>query len=92
MTWSSRFEDPIALPDGRELTTLRDAADYIKRLPKAEHDKPHWQTAIDILIKAAEGRDFLMHARIGMLQALNFGKVVEKVERRKRTKSYRIIP
>ena len=32
-----RFYDPIALPDGRELLTLRDAAQYITELPKAQH-------------------------------------------------------
>jgi hypothetical protein len=27
--WSRPFEDPIILPDGRKLSTLRDADDYI---------------------------------------------------------------
>jgi hypothetical protein len=34
MPWSRRFDDPIPLPDGRELVTLRDAAEYITGLPK----------------------------------------------------------
>jgi hypothetical protein len=69
MSWSRRFEDPIRLPS-RELATLRDAAAYIMKLPKAEQDLPEWPTAVACLIGAAEGRDFLMHARIGMLRAL----------------------
>jgi hypothetical protein len=36
--WARLFDDPILLPGGRELLTLRDAADYIMKLPKAEHD------------------------------------------------------
>jgi hypothetical protein len=32
--WSREFEDPISLPGGRKLVTLRDAADYITCLPK----------------------------------------------------------
>jgi hypothetical protein len=40
-------------------------------LPKAEQNLEEWQTAIGCLIGAAEGRDFLMHARIGVLRALN---------------------
>ena len=69
--WARPFDDPILL-DGRELLTLRDAADFImKKLPKAEQDLEEWQTAVGCLIGAAEGRDFLMHARIGMLTALN---------------------
>jgi hypothetical protein len=41
------------------------------KLPKAEQKLDEWQTAIHCLMGAAEGRDFMMHARIGMLQALN---------------------
>jgi hypothetical protein len=32
------LDDSILLPGGRELLTLRDAADYITKLPKAEQD------------------------------------------------------
>jgi hypothetical protein len=66
-----RRSDP--LPDGQQLVTLKDTADYIVKLPKAEQDLEEWQT----LIGAAEGRDFLMHARIGVLRALN--RHVERV-------------
>ena len=38
MSWDQRFFDPIELPSGRKLLTLRDAAEYITKLPKAEHD------------------------------------------------------
>jgi hypothetical protein len=44
---------------------------------QAEQNLPEWQTAIACLIGAAEGRDFMMHARIGMLRALN--RDVERV-------------
>ena len=69
--WKRQFDDPIPLPRGRQLFTLEDAAAYIMKLPKAEQDLPEWQTAVACLIGAAEGRDFLMHSRIGMLRALN---------------------
>jgi hypothetical protein len=36
--WSTPFEDPIILPDGRKLLTLKDAADYITKLPKKESE------------------------------------------------------
>ena len=36
--WSRTFADHIPLPDGGELRTLRDAANYIAKLPKREHD------------------------------------------------------
>jgi hypothetical protein len=35
MGWSSAFDDPIPLPDGRALRTSRDAADYMAALPAA---------------------------------------------------------
>jgi hypothetical protein len=70
--WSNPFDDPVPLPNGRRLLTLKDAADYITKLPKAEQNLEHWQTAIHCLIGAAEGRDFLMHARV--VRALNAGK------------------
>jgi hypothetical protein len=75
--WRRRFEDPIALPRGRQLFTLQDAADYILKLPKAEQHLEEWQTATEALIMAAEDRGPLMHARVGMLRVLN--RHVERV-------------
>jgi hypothetical protein len=43
--WARPFDDPILLPGGRELVTLRDAADYITSLPKAEQNLDEWQAA-----------------------------------------------
>lgn len=71
MPWSAPFDDPIPLPDGRQLLTLREAANYVTRLPKAEQQLEEWQTAVRCLIGAAEGRDFLLHARIGVMRALS---------------------
>ena len=65
------FEDPIALPRGRELVTLLDAGNYIAALPRKEAEGDHWQAAIEALIMAAQDRGPLLHARVGMLRALN---------------------
>jgi hypothetical protein len=40
-------------------------------LPRTDHESPQWQAAIAALIMAAADRGPLMHARIGMLRALN---------------------
>jgi len=40
--WSCRFDDPIPLPDGRQLVTLRDAANYIMKLQKPEQNLEQW--------------------------------------------------
>ncbi len=77
MSWSRPFGDPIPLPDGRTLLTLREAADYITNLPKAEQKLEEWQTAIEALMMAAEDNGLLMHARIGVIRALN--RDVERV-------------
>jgi hypothetical protein len=89
--WSAEFDDPIHLEDGRQLLTLRDAARYIQNLPPAEQTKLHWQTATSILITVAEGRDFVMHARIAMLRAINHGRPAAVEPRRKRVKAFKII-
>ncbi len=46
MSWDQRFFDPIVLSGRKLLVTLRDAAQYITKLPKAEHDAKEWQAAI----------------------------------------------
>jgi hypothetical protein len=68
--WRRPFEDPIPLPRGRQLVTLQDAADYILKLPKAEQNLKEWQLATSCLIQATEGRGPMMHARVGVLKAL----------------------
>jgi hypothetical protein len=37
VSWDQRFFDPIVLSGRKLLVTLRDAAKYITKLPKAEH-------------------------------------------------------
>jgi hypothetical protein len=88
MPWSTPFPDPIPLPDGRQLVTLKDAAVYIQKLPKAQHRLPHWQDAGVHLIKAAEGSPaWLMFAGMFMRRALRVEKPQpEKQPRRKAVK------
>jgi hypothetical protein len=59
------------------MRTLRDAASYIMALPGKTRQSDEWQAAIEALLMAAENRGPLMHARIGMLRALN--RNVERV-------------
>ena len=71
MVCFKRFYDPIVLPDGRKLLTLRDAAEYITALPKAEHDAADWQVAMETLLLVAERDGPEMLARIAVMKALN---------------------
>ena len=54
-----QFENPIPLPRGRQLVTLEDAGNYITKLPKAEHEAPEWQAAMEASasgVPSVEGR------------------------------------
>jgi hypothetical protein len=75
--WSRKFEEPIPLPKGRRLVTLKDAGTYITKLPKAEHTAPEWQAAMEALILVATLGGPTMFARIGIMRALN--RHVERV-------------
>ena len=68
--WQCKFEDPIPLPGGRILITLRDAADYITSLPKKETDLPDWQVAMQALLLVSRSGPTML-ARIGVMKALN---------------------
>jgi hypothetical protein len=70
VSWPREFEDPIPLPNGKKLVTLRDAADYIMSLPKSESNLPEWQAAIEVLMLVSRGGPTMM-ARIGVMKALN---------------------
>jgi hypothetical protein len=70
MSWSTAFADPVPLPGGRKLLTLKDAADYIAKLPKSEPDLPEWQAAIAALLVGCRGCDTML-ARIGVMKALS---------------------
>jgi hypothetical protein len=68
--WSRAFDNPIPLPRGRQLVTLKDAADYIMKLPKAEQNLEAWQTAVEAMLLVVELNGPTMMARIGIMRAL----------------------
>jgi hypothetical protein len=72
LSWSQRFAEPIVLPDGAKLTTLRQAiAHLVKTVPADERGSPAVLTAAEILTNAAEHGHPVEFARIATLQALN---------------------
>jgi hypothetical protein len=75
--WKRPFEEPIILPRGRQLVTLEDAGTYITKLPKAEHEAPEWQAAMEALMLVARLGGPTMFARIGVMRGLN--RHVERV-------------
>jgi hypothetical protein len=92
MGWATKFDDPIPLPKGKPLATLRDAALYITKLPKAQHETPEWQAAMQALILVAEHGGPTMFALIGVMRALRRHKrKAAPAPRRKPAKAYRIV-
>jgi hypothetical protein len=69
VSWDRPFDQPVPLPNCAPAKTLRDAADYIKKLPKSERDRREWRLAVHMLIDAAEDRGPMMFARMGILRA-----------------------
>jgi len=52
--WRDDLEPfPVPLPSGGMLVTLRDAGNFIAKLPRRQHDKPEWQLAAKDLMRAA---------------------------------------
>src|ERR1700682_3340422 len=73
MPWPRPFDDPIVLPKGKKITTLKDAAAYIMALPKAKQQSPEWQAAAEALLMAAGDRGPRM-AHGGLMRALHGAK------------------
>jgi hypothetical protein len=75
--WQRRFDDPIPLPDGTQLKTLRDAILYlVKAIPTAERDMPEVLTAAEMLTNAAERESaWMFFAHAATLQAIHRNEV-----------------
>jgi hypothetical protein len=61
----------IAWLCGRRLVTLRDAGNYITKLPPAEHEVSEWQAAMEALILVATLGGPTMFTRIAVMRARN---------------------
>jgi hypothetical protein len=90
--WSRAFDEPIPLPGGRQLITLKDAGDFITKLPKAEHNAPEWQTAMETLLLVVERGGNPMLARIAIMRALHrHDRPEPPAPRRKRAQDVRCL-
>ena len=92
MAWFKRLHDPIVLPDGRKLLTLRGAAEYTTALPNNEHAAADWQVAMETLLLVAERNGPEMLARIAVMKALNRHKPkAAPAQRQNPAKVFRIV-
>jgi hypothetical protein len=78
MSWERPFDQTVPPPSGAPARTLRDAANYIKTLPKSVRDSNEWRIAVHMLIEAAEDRVPMLFAKISILRGVG-----SDVERRK---------
>jgi hypothetical protein len=70
-------------------TAGRDAALFITKLPKAEHDADEWQAAMQALLLVAEHDGPTMFAGIGVMRTQQRHETkAASAPRRKRTKAY----
>jgi hypothetical protein len=70
--WKRRFDEPIKLPGGGKLFTLRHAIAWLaKEIPQSEHGMKEVQTAARCVTEAAENDGPMIFARIGVMRALN---------------------
>lgn len=76
MSWRQPFPVPIQLPDGKKLVTLADARRYLLALSASRQPRPAINTAIEALLLAAEFKGPMMHAHIGMNQAIHGPKPI----------------
>ena len=83
MSWQQFFRDPIKLPDGRVLSSLRDAGEFVQMLPKATLDRPEWQAAVQALLLVVEHDGDTLPARIEIVRALNASNSTAPQTRRK---------
>ena len=78
MSWSRRFDEPIPVPKGKPLVTLKDAIAWLaKEIPQSEHLMKEVQAAAHCVTAAAENGGPMMFARMGMMQAINRHKPEE---------------
>jgi hypothetical protein len=92
VSWDQRFFEPINLPGSKPLATLRDAANYIVKLPKAEQQVEEWQTAAEMLMLVGDRGGDPMLPHIAMLKALHRHKPkAAPAPRRKRAKVYKVV-
>ena len=54
MPWSRKLLEPITIDDGRTFTTLREAAEFMLRLPDLLQASPRWIFAAEAMMKAAK--------------------------------------
>jgi len=70
--------DPFQLPFGRQLVALRDAGNYVTKLPRAGHEAADWQASMT-LVATPSGPT--MFTRIGVIAGVEPPVVASLIRR-----------
>lgn len=92
--WNQRFDDTIETPDGRKIKTLGDARRYLVTFPIPRNPEKRQLLAMALrnVMRAAQGVDLMMHARIAVGRWVHRDSPPKETEpRRKQAKAYRIL-
>lgn len=90
--WDVAFDDPVPLPGGGELATLREAGDHIARLPQRQQTRPEWQRAAKYLLLAATAdRAWRWFARRAVYVAIHGDRPETRPERPSKAERWRAL-
>jgi hypothetical protein len=70
MPWSRQFSAPIALKDGRSITTLGQGRALMLNLAPRHQVRPYWQYAAELLLIASENESAIELAHAQLSRAL----------------------
>jgi hypothetical protein len=74
LRWDLKFYQPVQVPGKRkQLVTLRDAALYVTKWPKAEREAEHWRPAAILLKLIGEKGGCMLLARMSVVHGLRKG-------------------
>lgn len=74
MSWDLEFHAPIPVPGKRKpLVTLRDAVEYMTRLPRNEQNAEHWRPAATLLAILGEKGGCMFFAERAVVHGLRKG-------------------
>jgi hypothetical protein len=70
VSWSSALLKPISVPGKKELTTLREAREYLLSLPDKQQN-PAVQAASEAVVAAASGTGPITFAEVALRRVVN---------------------
>lgn len=77
---ASALAFPVALSDGRAITTIGDAAKLFETLTEAQRDSSHWSIAIRMMDHALREPSYLKTATLSLQTALAMDGLLDHMQ------------